>query len=73
MEGILMRGPKKQAVVCRTADGLVEKVEDLKLLRDKYPIFGWPFIRGIVTFLDSMIKGMGALLYSAELLALLPV
>ena len=68
MEGILMRGPKKQAVVCRTADGLVEKVEDLKLLRDKYPIFGWPFIRGIVTFLDSMIKGMGALLYSAELL-----
>ena len=51
MEGILMRGPKKQAVVCRTADGLVEKVEDLKLLRDKYPIFGWPFIRGIVTWM----------------------
>ena len=29
MEGILMRGPKKQAIVCVTADGLVEKVEDI--------------------------------------------
>ena len=28
IEGILMRGPKKQAIVCRTADGLVEKIED---------------------------------------------
>ncbi len=68
MEGILMRGPKRQAIVCRTADGLVEKVEELHLLRDKYPFFGLPLVRGVVTFLDSMIKGMGALMYSAELI-----
>lgn len=68
MEGILMRGPKKQAIVCRTADGLVEKVEDLKFIKDRYPILGWPLIRGVFTFLDSMVKGMKALLYSAELL-----
>ena len=67
IEGILMRGPKNQAIVCRTAEGLVEKVDELKLLKDKYPIFGWPFIRGCVTFIDSMIKGMQALTYSAEL------
>ena len=67
IEGILMRGPEKQAIVCRTAEGLVEKVDELKLLKDKYPIFGWPFIRGCVTFIDSMIKGMQALTYSAEL------
>ncbi len=67
IEGILMRGPKKQAIVCRTAEGLVEKVDELKLLKDKYPIFGWPFIRGCVTFIDSIIKGMQALTYSAEL------
>ena len=67
IEGILMRGPKKQAIVCLTAEGLVEKVDELKLLKDKYPIFGWPFIRGCVTFIDSMIKGMQALTYSAEL------
>ena len=35
IEGILMRGPKKQAIVCRTAEGLVEKVDELKLLHDK--------------------------------------
>ena len=70
IEGILMRGPKKLAIVCRTAEGLVEKVDELKLLKDKYPIFGWPFIRGCVTFIDSMIKGMQALTYSAELVPL---
>lgn len=68
MEGILMRGPKKQAIVCRTKDGLVEKVDELKLVRDRYPFLGLPLLRGVVTFLDSMIKGMSALMYSADLL-----
>ena len=67
IEGILMRGPKKQAIVCRTADGLVEKVEELKFIKDRYPILGWPLIRGCATFLDSIVKGMQALTYSAEL------
>ena len=68
IEGILMRGPKKQAIVCRTADGLVEKVDELRLIKDRYPILGVPFIRGCVTFLDSMVKGMQALTYSADLI-----
>ena len=70
IEGILMRGPKKQAIVCRTAEGLVEKTEELKLVKDRYPILGWPLIRGCATFLDSMIKGMQALTYSASLVPL---
>ena len=70
IEGILMRGPKKQAIVCRTADGLVEKTEELIFIKDRYPILGWPFIRGCATFLDSMVKGMQALTYSAELVPL---
>ena len=68
LEGILMRGPKQQSIVCRTPDGLVEKVDELKLVKDKYPILGLPLIRGVVTFLDSMVKGMQALTYSADLL-----
>lgn len=68
IEGIMMRGPQKQAIVCRTEDGLVEKVEELNWVKDKHPILGWPFIRGCATFLDSMIKGVQALSYSAELL-----
>ena len=66
IEGILMRGPKKQAIVCRTEEGLTEKVEELHLLREKYPFFGWPLVRGCVTFIDSMVKGMQALMYSAS-------
>ena len=70
IEGILMRGPKKQSIVCRTAEGLVEKVEELKVGKDKYPILGWPFIRGLFIFLSSMLNGMSALMYSAELVPL---
>jgi uncharacterized protein YqhQ len=66
IEGVMMRGPKKQAIVVRTADGLVTKVEDLKLLKDKYPIVGWPFIRGGINFIASMVNGVKALMFSAQ-------
>ena len=66
IEGILMRGPEKQAIVVRSKEGLVEKVEELKLVRDKYPILGLPVIRGAVTFVDSMVKGVKALMFSAD-------
>ena len=43
IEGILMRGPEKQAIVVRDQEGhLVEKIEELKLIKDRYPILGWP-------------------------------
>ena len=70
IEGILMRGPKQQAIVCRTKDGLVEKIEDVSLIRDKYPILRLPLLRGCVTFIESMVKGMQALTYSANLVPL---
>ena len=70
IEGILMRGPKKQAIVCRTKDGLVEKVEDLKAIKSKYPILGWPLIRGCAIFISSLVNGMKALMYSADLVPL---
>ena len=66
IEGILMRGPEKQAIVVRSPEGLVTKVEELTLIRDKYPILGWPIIRGAVTFLDSIVKGVKALMFSAD-------
>ena len=66
IEGILMRGPEKQAIVVRAPEGLVTKVEELKLVRDKYPVLGLPVIRGVVTFLDSMVKGIKALMFSAD-------
>lgn len=66
IEGIYMRGPDKQAIVVRSKDGLVSKVEPLKLIKDRNPIFGWPLIRGVVGFGGSMINGVKALMYSAE-------
>ena len=67
IEGILMRGPERQAIVVRNQEGeLVEKTEQLKLVKDRYPILGAPLIRGTVNFLASMIEGVKALMYSAD-------
>ncbi len=67
IEGVMMRGPEKQAIVVRDQDGqLVEKVEQLRLVKDRYPILGVPLIRGTVNFLDSIVKGVKALMYSAD-------
>lgn len=68
IEGIMMRGPEKQAIVCRTQDGLTKKVEPLTFISKKYPILGIPIIRGSVNFISSMVAGVRALTYSAELL-----
>ena len=62
MEGILMRGPEKQSIVCRLADGTLKtKVEDVK------PVPKTPFVRGISIFISSLFNGMNALSYSASL------
>ena len=67
IEGILMRGPEKQAIVVRDQEGkLVEKVEPLRFIKDRYPVLGLPLIRGTVNFLDSMVGGVKALMYSAD-------
>ena len=68
IEGILMRGPEKQATVIRTKDGLVTKLETPKFLRERHKFFNLPIIRGGVTFVESMVYGVKALSYSAELL-----
>jgi len=66
IEGIMMRGPKKQAIVVRTKDGFVTKEEELKLLKDKYPIVGFVFIRGVINFIGSITIGMRAMMFSAD-------
>ena len=69
IEGILMRGVDKQSVVVRNPEGeLVTKVEELHLIKEEHQWMGWPFIRGVVNFIDSMAKGMKALTYSASFL-----
>ena len=66
IEGIMMRGPKKDAIVCRTKDGLTVEVSDRKLPKEG-SILKLPLIRGVVNFFDSQVTGVRALLRSADL------
>ena len=66
IEGIMMLGPKKRAIVCRNENGFVEKVEDVRPFKDISPVLAWPLIRGVVGFISSMINGVKALSFSAE-------
>ena len=66
IEGIMMRGPEKDAIVCRTKDGLTLDVSDRKLPKEGSPL-KWPLVRGVVNFFDSQVTGVRALLRSADL------
>ena len=66
IEGILMRGPEKDAVVIRGAQGLTLEVTDRKL-SPKGSWKTWPFIRGIFNFFDAQVVGVKALMRSADL------
>ena len=65
MEGIMMRGPDKQAVVVRKPDGELDvEVTDLP---PKSGFARLPFVRGIFIFCSSMVNGVRALMRSAEI------
>ncbi len=67
MEGIMMRGPKVTAVGVRKPDGSIEVSEQpTRNLKDRYPILGWPIIRGTAAMIDSLRVGFQALNESAE-------
>ena len=66
IEGLMMRGPKKDAIVVRGKEGLTIEVTDRKVRPEK-SILRWPVIRGVVTFFDSQVQGVKALMRSADL------
>lgn len=66
IEGIMMRGPKKDAIVIRTAEGLTVEVNDRKLNPEK-SFKNWPFFRGMFNFFDAQVTGVKALMRSADL------
>ena len=66
IEGIMMRGPKKDAIVVRTSEGLQTEVMDRKIRPKESPL-SWPFLRGPVNFFDAQYVGVKALMKSADL------
>ena len=66
IEGIMMRGPDKDAIVVRGRDGLSIETSP----RKKNPPKSYknlPFIRGVFNFFDAQVVGIKALLHSADL------
>lgn len=66
IEGIMMRGPEKDALVVHTADGIHVEVNDRKVPPKSSPLT-WPLIRGVVNFFDAQVMGVKSLMRSAEL------
>ena len=68
MEGIMMRNGSEYSVAVRKENGEIEvKKETFKGVGSKCKLFRLPFIRGIFSFVDSLVLGMKSLNYSASL------
>ena len=66
IEGIMMRGPQKDAIVVRQNGELNIDVRPRKN-PPKKSILNWPLIRGVRIFFDSQVTGVKALMHSADL------
>ncbi len=67
MEGVMMRNADKYAVAVRKTDGeIVVKTEEYKGICRNKKLRSFPIIRGVFSFLDSMVLGMSTLTYSAS-------
>lgn len=67
IEGIMMQGPKGAALSVRCPDGTIDtEILEVKHIKDKIKPLGWPMVRGIVNYVESMIFGYKCLMISAE-------
>lgn len=69
IEGIMMKNPqKKTALAVRKPDKTIDIsfIND-KSIKDKYPILQLPVLRGVVTYIETMIQGYKAMMKSADI------
>jgi len=67
IEGVMMRGPGKIAVAVRKPNGeITVDLKDAGSVSDRYPILKKPFLRGVVSLVESLSYGMKALSFSAQ-------
>ncbi len=66
LEGVMMRGPHKTAVAVRKPDGEIEYKTEDNTVKNRNKFFKLPIIRGVFNFVDSLLIGMKALMWSAE-------
>lgn len=67
IEGVMMRGPKEIAIAVRKPDNeiVIEKRPIASVLQ-KSKILKLPIIRGCISFFESMVVGVKALMFSAQ-------
>lgn len=70
MEGVMMRGPHKTAIAVRKPDKEIALKIDENGTKKRNKFLKLPIIRGCINFVDSLIVGMKALMYSAEFIDL---
>src|SRR2546423_13205889 len=67
IEGVMMRAPHSYAVAVRRPDGqIVSKAERLPALSETYPMLNLPVLRGSAVLIQSMLLGIKALNFSAN-------
>ncbi len=67
IEGVMMRGPKETATAVRKSDGsIVIDKKPLSGFISKYKINKIPIVRGVFSFVDSLVTGMKCLMFSAD-------
>ena len=66
LEGVMMRGPFKTAMAVRKSDGEIECRVDENGTKTRCRFLRLPVIRGCINFIDSLVIGMKALMFSAE-------
>lgn len=66
IEGVMMRGPASWAVAVRLPDRSVAiERRPVETVTRRFPFLKWPFLRGTVVLIESMVIGLQALSYSA--------
>jgi len=67
IEGVMMRAPERVSVAVRTPDGKITVKEDpYSAFSKKHKFFGLPLLRGAVVLIESLVLGVKALSWSAE-------
>lgn len=69
IEGVMMRGPDKMATAVRVGDEIVIHQEKITSWSDSFSILKWPFIRGTIVLIESMVIGIRTLNLSAYLVS----
>ncbi len=67
LEGVMMRSQNEMVIACRNPGGeIVIHREEVSTLARRYPFLRWPFLRGVVAFVEALSLGIKALNISTE-------